>query len=460
MNLSATVLIASLWIASPGSESGSATEAGAKETAAADPTILVARLGSPRFRERQRAFLQLETLGPVALPALRAAKTTRDPEIQSRARELLDRIERVLMLRPTLAVLNERNRHLNEVLDSLGSQTRVKIHLDGRDFFRVWPRITIVEPKPLPFWDALDLVCRAGRVRRSILSPQSMGDGGLFSESDGLLTLNELGQDKVHFPSYNHGPFQIRLIKFRLDRELVLDRKDGEPTDRFQAILAVAAEPRLAIGLDGSPRTIKAIDDRGRSLKIEPPAKEEGSDDDEIAPGIPVDAIHETTGDQTVSIPLRMPKGGIGAIALFQGTVPLWAAGLRDDPLSIPLDDAIGKTYRDGGLSVIVQNVKKEADGASIDLVIRDDFETIEPDGRQVDFWSQTLLRRLILVDAKNRRVSWMPDNFDGFSGTHQVSLKTLPGLGRGSPVRLLVHGLIRAKTDVPFEFRDLRGIP
>ena len=464
MSLSITVLIAALTttglLTGPGSKAATATDSNSQ----VDPTVLVARLGSPRFRDRERAARDLETLGLAALPALRAAKTTRDPEIQTRAGQLRERIERVLMLRPSLVLLNSRERPLNEIVGSLGSQSRVKVGLEGHNLFQGWPKATVVETKPLPFWDALDRVCRAGNVRRSLASGQGPGDEDSVSgESAGIVMLNELPKDKVLFPSYNHGPFQVRLVKFRRDREVSLDQKDDEPTDRFQAVLAIAAEPRLAIGLEGLPQLLEAIDDRGRSLKPADLPKDDDANDPDIAPGIPFDMPQEVAGDQTISIALQIPKGNVHAIAVLRGTVPIGVAGLREDPLTIPLTDATGKTFRDGDLSVTVQSVKNEADGSSIDILLRDDSEANDRNdrnGQRVNFMPQTILRQLILVDDKNRRLAWMPDNFDGESGAHQITLKTMPALGRGAPVRLLVHGLIRAKTDVPFEFRDLRRVP
>ena len=426
MSLSITVLIAALTttLVDPGATTDS--------NSAIDPTILVARLGSPRFREREDAAKQLETLGLAALPALRAAKTTRDPEIQTRARRLRDRIERVLMLRPSLVALNARDRPLNEIVASIGPQARVKVMLEGqgRGLFQTWPKATVVESKPLPFWDALDRVCRAGNVRRS-LSTQGSGEDE-SSESVGLVMLNELPKKLKHFPTYNHGPFQVRLVKFRRERELSLDQKEDDPTEQFQAILAIAAEPRLAIGVNGAPRLIEAIDDRGRSLKPLDGPKDGGNDPD-MAPGIPFDIPPEVAGDQMITIPLRLPKDVGQKIARLRGTISLHVAGLREDPLEIPLTDAIGKTFRDGDLSVLVQNVKNEADGSSsVDVLLRDDSEATDPNGQRVNFMPQSILRQLVLVDAKDRRVSWMPDNFEIESGAH-LTLKTMTGFGRGA---------------------------
>jgi len=63
-------------------------------TSAAPPDnlpALVAALGSPRFRDRERASLELERLGAVAIPALEEAAESEDAEIRSRAARVVER---------------------------------------------------------------------------------------------------------------------------------------------------------------------------------------------------------------------------------------------------------------------------------------------------------------------------------------------------------------------------------
>jgi len=58
-----------------------------------DPAVLVGRLGAVKFSEREAAAKGLEALGAVALPALRAAKDARDPEVRARVGPVIERIE-------------------------------------------------------------------------------------------------------------------------------------------------------------------------------------------------------------------------------------------------------------------------------------------------------------------------------------------------------------------------------
>jgi hypothetical protein len=53
----------------------------------------VARLGSDRFAERERASAALVAKGPLAIPFLRAARNSPDPEVARRARRCLEAVE-------------------------------------------------------------------------------------------------------------------------------------------------------------------------------------------------------------------------------------------------------------------------------------------------------------------------------------------------------------------------------
>src|SRR4051812_47892529 len=89
------------------------------------PDALIARLGSPRYADREAATAALRRLGPAALPALRSARSARDAEVRARAAALLERVESELMVRPTLVRLDYRDRPLAEVVKDLGRQTGI-----------------------------------------------------------------------------------------------------------------------------------------------------------------------------------------------------------------------------------------------------------------------------------------------------------------------------------------------
>ena len=66
------------------------------------PMALVGeQLGSPRFAERENATEGLSRLGAEALPALRAAREAKDPEVRARATVLVEKTESLLLTQPT-----------------------------------------------------------------------------------------------------------------------------------------------------------------------------------------------------------------------------------------------------------------------------------------------------------------------------------------------------------------------
>ena len=107
----------------------------------AKPNELVSRLGANRYAEREAASVALEGVGRPALPALRAARGSRDPEVRNRATGLVQRIEGSLLTQPTRIRLQRNTltkaRALSnavsielgtrrETLSSMPSQTRTR----------------------------------------------------------------------------------------------------------------------------------------------------------------------------------------------------------------------------------------------------------------------------------------------------------------------------------------------
>src|SRR4051794_5499966 len=78
-----------------------------------DASALIARLGASKYAVREEAAVALEKLGPEAVPALREALESRDPEVRTRAGLLLAKIDSDLMTRPTQVELDFQDRPLD-----------------------------------------------------------------------------------------------------------------------------------------------------------------------------------------------------------------------------------------------------------------------------------------------------------------------------------------------------------
>ncbi len=134
-----------------------------------DPASLVEQLGAPRFADREQASRALEALGREALPLLREARNSKDPEVQTRATTLIDRIESKLMVRPTLVQLDFHDQPLPVVVKTLAERTGVPMALVPENS-PVWPsrRVTIEAAEPVTFWQMLDRVAAAGQLQHNI----------------------------------------------------------------------------------------------------------------------------------------------------------------------------------------------------------------------------------------------------------------------------------------------------
>src|SRR5262249_12542871 len=94
---------------------------------------LIARLGSGTFREREEAPRALEAVGAPALPALRQAARSSDPEVRRRAEELVRRItepvESAKLVAPSRIRLNYQNTPVEQAVKDLAKQSGYPISL-------------------------------------------------------------------------------------------------------------------------------------------------------------------------------------------------------------------------------------------------------------------------------------------------------------------------------------------
>ncbi len=146
------------------------------EPASSDAAALVRGLGAPRFAERQSAAVELERIGSPALPALRAARQSRDMEVKTRAQALLLKIETALLTQPTSVRFDFDGAPLSEVVQSLSRQTGFKIVLYPQNLPR-WKtqRLTLRHPGAVSFWKAVDELCDTASLQ---YNPSMQGIAG------------------------------------------------------------------------------------------------------------------------------------------------------------------------------------------------------------------------------------------------------------------------------------------
>ena len=446
----------------------------AGSTPGPDPSALVGRLGSPRFAEREQAADVLRDLGPDALPALRAGRQARDPEVRARAAALLDRIESALMVRPTLVALDFRDRPLADVARALGERARMALVPEDPEDQDLWQdhRVTLEAPGPVPFWTAVDRLCAAGSLRYGP-GPRPGGTGELEA---GLLLSSrpeprEHDRDRDRAPTSDSGPFRVKLARLHYERNRAFEEDEDEAADEdFRAHLQVWAEPRLLIGQSGPLDLIEATDDQGRSLL--PPAVPTGPVPIGGAmPGVELEAAYDDQpfgqGAVQVQAGLRFPdRPQARVIRRLRGAIPLAVAARKSDPLAVPLAGASGKSFGEGDLRLTLHDFKAEPNGmgAALELTIRPGSDPAAAAATPPALGDlapaaglQTLEHQLEILDVMGRVLPWSLTSQDVRGDGFHLTIAVAPSEDSGAPDRLRLYGLTRSTARVTFEFNDVR---
>jgi hypothetical protein len=129
---------------------------------------LIAQLGSDDFAGREAATRALEKLGAAALPALRTAARSENPEVRSRASSLIGKIERardsVGHVAARRVKLDYQAIPLGAAINDLRARTGLPIVLDGNRVANPLRKITCLTQE-VPVWEAVEQFCRAADLR-------------------------------------------------------------------------------------------------------------------------------------------------------------------------------------------------------------------------------------------------------------------------------------------------------
>jgi hypothetical protein len=252
---------------------------------------LIQQLSNGQFAKREAAMRELANLD-TALPALKQATTSADPEIRRRAEELVQRIEKRLetarLLQPKLVSLRYQNMPLVKAVEEFSRETHYPIQLVG---IRPNPSRTVtLETDGLPFWEAFQLFCQeAGLVENTLVPSRSgKGDPKAAEQQRVEIALQLLQQQQQRrrvvvvdghvydqqvqpcllvegkppaLPTCQTGPIRIRALPPNLTPSGY-----SRSQDEVQLTLEVTPDPRLVWGHFGNIRIEKAVDDRGQVL--------------------------------------------------------------------------------------------------------------------------------------------------------------------------------------------------
>lgn len=439
--------------------------------AGSDPVSLVRRLGAPKYAEREIASAEIEKLGREALPALKAAKTASDAEIRSRAMDLVDRIENDLMVKPTLISLNFQGTTLSQALAKLSEKGQVNLTVPASFKSRT---IQVLRDEPVAFWQALELIGRAGGVE---LGGGATGLGYYQPQRVPTMALIPSLPNAQPTPVSISGPFRVTLVGLNRHKEIdftggagigiqpmqarnfMNDPRVGRggSVEQFTAQLQVMAEPRMTVAPNGPVRLIEAVDELGNSLLTASP---------------PPNAFVQNSGYSgfeaqggmafPLSLSLRYPIDGGKLIRRLRGVMPVTVTSRKDEPLVIPLADSKGKTFQNAEASLTLHEVKIDPVSRQtiIELTIlpKQAFDPNNGFGGNFMMRGQGLAQGpLEILDAQGRVFpQWYPSTQMQSPEGVRMSIRLTTGLLSGPATQLRYYETSRANTNAEFEFIDV----
>ncbi len=485
---------------------------GQKADSSNDAAALVEKLGSASYAERE-ATKSLENLGAKALPALRPSLKSHDPEVRTRARALINKIEGNLLTQASLVRLNFKEATLDEIVKSISQQAGVDMALNGMGLAQAGTafgarRVTLVEPQPVAFWKAIDRLCEVGQLTRQYQFVDLRGQG----TPRPTLMLANLSDPLVQ-PSSEHGPFLLNVVSLYYTSRLsftapgrvplqlragmavpggvakakaarqpgeAIVAGDGAPGEsknarpaplksvQFQVQLQVVPEPRMFISRAGSVQLLEAVDELGQSLV--PPANE---NERSPVPGFTnaVGAYGMAGMIANLHVPLYRPETPGKLIKNLRGTVEVSVSAPRSNPLTFPLEGAKGKTFQNDDRRVVVNSIEhdpmRNQEVIALQIDDLDELFPAESVGSPVDAARVRMMGAgmgvrvardtsqwgIQVVTSKGRNL-FAQTTIDWDSGTVTLRLTQMPQQGDLKEVR--ISGMVRASAKIPFEFHDL----
>jgi hypothetical protein len=218
---------------------------------------LINQLGSDSSDERDLAQKKLVDAGRAALPALtKAAESSTDPEIRSRAAAALAQLKEHDDNDVSLITVHMKNAPAQDVLNAISSQAHAQItsfatgRVAGAD-----TRDITIDADNKPFWDVMSDVC--GQLN---VCPMTVDTPGKAQ-----LRLMSANRNWMLAPHEVVGPFWIGAASVFRARTIDLM---GTPNidDQFTVRLLIFPEPKLAVAQISDLTLKEATDDAGHSL--------------------------------------------------------------------------------------------------------------------------------------------------------------------------------------------------
>ncbi len=420
-----------------------------------DAAALVARLGSATVAEREEAAKALEAMGRGAVPALEAALRSPDAEVRARVLSAWERVQKRLLVQPSMVRLEGKGRPLADVVRSIGEQAGFSIEISPHVPERP---VHVHEPLPIPFWQAID---QLGLV------------GGQFTKTNPRGPVATLafgfGGNEIAYPSTVSGPFRITLKALHDHRDRLLTggpwlridtasqrfpipRNAKEREARFYIDLGMTIEPRMWFTQEGPARAIEALDDLGQSLVRRDTTKVEEDHSLFYSGGGAIEGWAQ--------LDLTMPDKPGRSIARLQGSVPVAIQIRKPVPaLEIPLTAAPGTEFTHEDAVFTLREIHENDHGTLIGVDVRINLDRFElpagHDGENVTSRLRCLTdHQLEIVDADGNVLTQGGGAGSTSGANARTTLSVSKNRHQARPARLRYYQMFRAFTDVAFEFQ------
>jgi WD40 repeat protein len=422
----------------------------------------IARLSDPDPRIRENAATALEEVGPPALKALDDAARHPDATVRERVKQVHDRIAVVQSLNPRRYSLKLTDVTVADAVATLAAKTGVRLEYVEPPAAGDLPKKISLELKGVPFLEALDRLCQTAGMSSSrrgasiwVLQEGNPTPGGLLAYA---------------------GPLRMQAVSVGYQNPLDAPVQNNQPPERVRLQLLLTSEARSAVLGVGPLRVLEARDNTGRSLLPDSPG---------------TDSVFRRMGSgTTLTLLLEPPPQRGGKLEQLKIALPVEITAGRRDVLTVPdLARAAGKTfYGSDGIRLKVQAVN-----LATPPFLSMTFTVSAPDGspygpsnlgvRLTEATGREHLTSSLLISRATRVVRaagpehliWMsasgqvgfpaqlpwaalaPGPLNGtrqeWSGSTQFVIQTRIS----SPVRLTLFRFDRLRTELPFEFHDLR---
>lgn len=403
------------------------------------PTVeeLIGQLSSPDFRQRESAGRQLGERAEEALPALRKALPTAEPEARRRMTVLVQRVEMRVLLHGKRVNAHYVKKPVTEIVADMTKQTGYRIDLQGEP---PNPRVTL-EFKDTPFWEAFD--------KLALVSGMFPGTN---DSVDGLLLM---AQDTYVPYVYHSGPFRAAAQGMNMSKNSNLGvfprnpmNNNNQNNDQFSFSFSLAVEPRLPILGIGQPSVTAAEDDLGRSL---------------VFPGTENTVVSYYNGGsktlmQNTQVGLLAPGRDAQKLKLIKGSVPVTL--LTDSRPSITIDKPLNNKRKkwsspnyDLELNSFVEVPGGQPHTYQIDLLVKTASTLVVDDLN----WLNTVGQRIEIFDEKGKKYALQSLNENPTPASVQANFQIAPlGEGYTAPAKLVLSHWVVTNHQVPYEFRDL----